>query len=252
MPAWIVPVAIGAAQITAGIIARSKAKKKAAELARNRPKYDVSPHAQEELDQAESEVGGLSSRADSAYQQLSDKQFSASLSGILRGGGDVNNVAELYGAGEEGRLRLALLNDQMRVQRLNRLSRARELNINEGDKGFMYNRDAPWKDAARATAQARKQADEMIWSGVKTAGGGVMQGVAGYSNQGGYDNYFNNTGGEYERQGFEVEGKTIYHDQSTTDYSEFDNPFPEESNIYSREMGMGASTRPGNWPIYRY
>lgn len=185
--------ATGLAKTVTGAINNKKAKKEARELEANRPKYQISDLAKKDLSLSESELagGGLSATAENAYNNLNNKQFSSSLGAILRGGGSVNNVADVFSANDEGRQRLALLSDQMRLGKIDRLSRARQQMIGEEDKAFMYNIDAPWKDKAQAASQSRQQAQKDIWGGIDTVAGAGMQYFGQQYNQKQYDNYFN-------------------------------------------------------------
>lgn len=189
----LIGAGIYAAKLTSDLIKKGKAKKKAKQLAANRPQYQENPLYQENLDLAENEVGGLSARGETAYNQLRDKQFSGSLDAILKSGGSANNVSELYGEGEEGRLRLAELNDQLRMNQIQNLMRAREMSANQGDKAWQVNVDAPWKDQAQANSEARRSAEEGIWSSVSGLGGMAMQYFGGMNNARAYNNYGNPT-----------------------------------------------------------
>jgi len=166
---------LGLAQTVAGLINNEKAKREAKELERSRPKYDISPLAQEGLDLAESELAsGMSGRAESAYKDLENRQLAGSLGTILKGGGSLNNVADVFDSSGAGRLRLAQLEDQIRMQQIENLRKSREYMVDQEDKAFMYNVDAPWKDKAQANAAAREQATKGIWNGLQTMGSGVM------------------------------------------------------------------------------
>ncbi len=201
--------AVGLAKSITGAINNKKAKKEARELEANRPKYQISDLAKKDLSLAESEVGagGLSATAENAYNNLNNKQFSASLGAILRGGGSVNNVADVFSANDEGRQRLALLSDQMRLNKIDRLSQSRKQMMEQEDKAFMYNVDAPWKDKAQAASQSRQQAQKDIWGGIDTAAGAAMGFFGNQYNQKQYDNYFNQ-GQQGGGQGNSVDNST--------------------------------------------
>lgn len=165
---------MGTAQTVVGLINSKKAKKEAAELRRTRPKYSIPGGAQDELSLSESELatGGLSAKAESAYNQLNNRQFSSSLDATLRMGGSPSQVSEIFDSSEAGRLRLVQLNDEMRMQKINNLIASRRYMTEQKDKQFEFNEWMPWADRAQANAEARKNAENMIWSGVDTAGAG--------------------------------------------------------------------------------
>lgn len=177
MPAPLIPLALAAAQTITGFINKGKAKKTAEELEATRPKYQINNLFQDDLDLSESELanGGLSSRAETAYNNLNNQQFSSSLDAILKSGGSVNNIADVFGENEEGRQRLALLNDQARVGHIERLMRSRRAMAEQEDKKFEFNEWRPWADKARANADARTGADEQIWGGLKSGAATGMQ-----------------------------------------------------------------------------
>lgn len=186
-------VAANAAQMIAGIVNAKKTKDIAKELERTRPEYEISDLAQQDLDLAESELasGGLSSRAETAYNNLNNQQFSSSLGAILRGGGSVNNVADLYGENQEGRTRLALLNDQMRVQQIGNLMKTRQMMRDEQDKEWQVNDFSPWKDKQKANAEARAQAQNQLWGGIAGVANAGINFASGAYDQKQYDKYFN-------------------------------------------------------------
>lgn len=168
---------IGAAKIGVGLINKSKANKKAAELERNRPKYAESKYAQEGLRLAESELStGMSGEAKNAYEQGNDRALSTSLDAILKGGGSSNNVAQVFDASQQGRQRLALMKENLRLNQINNVVRAQQFSEDEREKAFKFNQYAPWADQSQATAQARTGAEGQIWEGVNTAGSAIMRG----------------------------------------------------------------------------
>lgn len=188
--------AAGIAQIVSGAVNSRKSKKIAKELERTRPQYEISELAGQDLSLAESELasGGLSATAENAYNNLNNKQFSASLGALLRGGGGVNNVADLYGNTEDGRLRIALLSDQMRLNKINNLMRAREMYREQQDKEFEFNKWMPWSDKAQANAQARQQAQNQLWGGIGQVASAGMGYFGQKYNEDRYDSMFGEPG----------------------------------------------------------
>lgn len=190
MPAPLIPIALGAAKAVTGLVNKRKAKREAKELERTRPKYEMSPLFQQDLDLAESELStGLSANAENAYNQLQDKQFSSSLDAILKSGGTATNVANVFGDAQEGRLRLAMLTDQMRLNKINNLMKTRGRLAEEQEKEFEFNQWRPWADKAQANAAARQGADEQIWGGIDTIGSSIMQGIDQNRQQKQFDDY---------------------------------------------------------------
>lgn len=184
--------AAGLAQTITGAINNKKAKREAEELARSRPVHTTSPEIGKNLSLAESEAasGGVSARAENAYNNLNNKQFSASLGAILRGGGSVNNVADVFGENESGRQKLALLSDDLRLKQIDRLTAARNQTAEETDKNFEFNQWMPWADKSQANAASRQQAQNNIWSGIGTIANQAQQYAGIKANDNAYANYF--------------------------------------------------------------
>lgn len=187
-----IPIALGVAKTVTSLVNKGKAKREAKELQKTRPQYDVDEGYGQNVSLAESNLQGLSDSAENAYNQLADKQFSSSLDAILKSGGTATNVADVYGQGEEGRLRLAQLSDQMRMNQVNSLMRSREALADQNEKAWQINQFAPWQDRAQANAQARQGAEEGIWSGLQTAGAGAMQFIDQQAQQKQQNQYFTN------------------------------------------------------------
>jgi hypothetical protein len=188
--------AVGIAKTVTNLVNAGKAKKEAKELARTRPQYKVDKGYGQNLSLAESNLQGLSDTAENAYNQLQDKQFSSSLDAILKSGGTASNVADVYGQGEEGRLRLAQLNDQMRMSQINNVMQSRQQMADQNDKAFEFNQWRPWADKSQANAQARQGAEEGIWNGIQTVGSAGMQFADQTNANNQYEKYLKTIGGK--------------------------------------------------------
>lgn len=170
-----IQASLGGIESVIGLINSGKAKKEADLLKRTRPKYEISPEAKQGLALTESELAnGISAKAEKAYNDISDRQFSTSLDAILKSGGSGNNIADVYSGNQQGRQNLALMKDQLRMNQVQNLLNQQRYIQEQEDKQWQVNVDAPWKDAAQANAAARKQAQAMIWNGVgQVASGGL-------------------------------------------------------------------------------
>lgn len=179
MPA-LIGAGVGLAQTVTGLINSGKAKKRAAELERNRPLLKDSQFLDDQLNLAKSEManGGLSGRSQQIYDQGNDRSLSASLNAILKGGGDVNNVADVFDRSAEGRSRLALLNDNLRLSNINNLVNAQNASENFRQQQFGLNEYSPWKDKVAANGAARTAAQGQIWSGIGQMGSAAISAFA--------------------------------------------------------------------------
>lgn len=165
----------GALEGVLGLSAADKAKKEAAVLAATRPKYTVNPNVQSEVSLAQSELSnGMSADAETAYNEGIDRDLSTTLDALLKSGGSPNNIAETFDNSEIGRQKLAMMKDNLRLNHVNSLVSAYRNQTDETDKAFLYNIDAPWKDAAQANAAARENANKQVFGGLNTAGSGLM------------------------------------------------------------------------------
>lgn len=165
---------VGLVDTAIGLIDAHKAKKEAAILAKERPVRQISPEVTKNLGLTESELaGGMGAAATKAYNDAVDREQAGSISAILRGGGSVNSISDVYGAGEEGRQRLATITNQLRLNQISNLMKARETMTNEEDKNFLFNKWAPYADRAQAVGQERQAANKQIFSGLQTLAGGV-------------------------------------------------------------------------------
>lgn len=169
-------ITLGTAQTISGLVNAKKTKKEAAILAKTRPTLGRDALADENLALTKSDLAkGMSSKAEAAYNDIADRDFSASLSSILKGGGNLNSIGEIYGSKEEGRQRLAIMKDNLRLSQINNEINASKAVSERNDQQFEYNIDAPWKDKAQANAAARQQAQSQIWNGLQSITGAAMQ-----------------------------------------------------------------------------
>lgn len=169
------PVAGAVSLIELGIGEANKAQSKAeaATLSASRPKVGLNS---DELNLAESELQqGVSARAERAYEMQSNKGLSGSLSALLKGGGNLNSVGDLYANADEGRQRLTMLNENTRLNNIQNLISAIRNNVSEQQKQFEFNEWMPWADKAQANAQQRVGADAQVSAGMQGIGSAAMQ-----------------------------------------------------------------------------
>lgn len=192
MPApLLIPAVLGAAQAGVALLKGDKAKDEAKRLAASRPKQEASPYIDDQLSLAQSELSsGMSGATETAYEEGLSRDLSSSLNTILQGGGDVNNVAQIFDRSAVGRQRLSMMKENLRLNQINNLSTAQAAAENERQQRFQFNEVAPWMDAAKANAGARQGAENMLWSGLQTAAGaatGMLQGAQAKNDM---NNYF--------------------------------------------------------------
>ena len=174
----IATAAIGFGTAAVGFFKEKSAEKTAKKLAANRPTLKDSPYMNDQLSLAESQLStGMSADAKATYEQDMDRSLSSSLQAVLKGGGNPNNIGEIFASDTQGRQRLALMKDNLRLANIDRLTRAQDAAEELREKQFQVNVDAPWKDSAQATAASRQGAENMMWSGLSTGVAGIMKGA---------------------------------------------------------------------------
>lgn len=191
MPAALIPAVLGAAQTAAGLLKSGIAKNEAEQLAASRPKLGNSPYLKDNLSLAKSELAsGMSGEAENAFEQGISRDLSTSLDTILKSGGDVNNVAEIFDRSQTGRQRLALMKENLQLAQINNLANAYNASENERLQQFQVNDLAPWMDKAQSVAATRQGAENMIWSGLQTAGSAIAGMMQNQEAQNDYNSYF--------------------------------------------------------------
>lgn len=176
----IAMAAIAAGSAIAGAAQKAKAKKEAARLAASRPELSVSPYVTDQVRLAESELSrGMTSSSRTAYDEALDRDFSSSIDAVLRGGGSLGNIADIYGADVEGRSRMSMMEDNLRLQQIQNLMSAQGTGENFRQQQFQFNQWAPWADMSKATSAAREAADKQMWSGISSFGQ-AAGGIANY------------------------------------------------------------------------
>lgn len=174
----IIGGAEGAGQLISGIFQKSKAKK----IARKniRPVYDIQQPILDNQALAESRASeGLSDSAKQAYTTNADRGISASIDAILKGGGTVNNIADIYDTYQSGIGKMALVDEEMRAKNIKELITQNNTLAAEKDKQWQVNTFAPYADKAQAAAVLSKQGSDNIWKGINTIGSTAMSALEG-------------------------------------------------------------------------
>ncbi len=157
-------------KIGKGAADSAQAKSEAEQLKNSRPVYNISPESTNELNLAESELQqGIGARAERAYTNQLDKTTANSLSALLRGGGNLNSVGDIFANAQDGMSRLAMLNENTRLNQINNLITANRNMTDQRDKQFMYNQDQWWKNDAQANAAFRQNSANELMNGVNGA-----------------------------------------------------------------------------------
>lgn len=121
---------------------------------------------------------GLSDESRMMYEQQANRGLSDSLDTLLKVGGGVNSVSDLYSTYQDKGMELANFNDQIKFRNQQMLLNQNEKMANELDKQYQLNVLDPWKDEKQAIAELRTVARNDLNAGIAGASNAIM-GVAG-------------------------------------------------------------------------
>jgi len=168
-----VQAGIGLAESVASLINQGKEKQEARRLAANRPQIGVDPLVNQGLDFAENELGSNLTSGERAYNTLNNGQFSSSIGASLKSGASPNSIGAIYGNSEDGRLRLATMRDNLRLNQINNYVQASNAKQNANQTEFLVDKLGPYKDEVAANAAARQGSQLQLSQGLNTFGSAI-------------------------------------------------------------------------------
>jgi hypothetical protein len=110
---------------------------------------------------------GLSEGAKQAMITNSDRQFSAGITDLLRAGGNLNNIGDLYEGNQAALRALALVEAYIQY--------GLQAKANEDRDQFMLNKWVPQRDTAQLIAELSKNGMTNLWKGIDTMGSGAIK-----------------------------------------------------------------------------
>ena len=166
-------VVVGGAQIAIGASQKSKAKKIARK--NKRPAFEIPQAVLDNQNLLESRAAtGLSDASKQLYSSATDRQLTAAIDAMLRGGSTVGNISELYAANQGNVGRMALIDQEARdanvkayIEGGNTLA-GFQLGKWQTDKWGVY------ADNAQAAAALSEQGANNINKGVGTIGSAAV------------------------------------------------------------------------------
>jgi hypothetical protein len=136
-----------------------------------RPEYHIPENVTDVLDFTKSRASsGLSDATKQTYTQDAERGASMGIDAILKGGGNVNNIADLYGAYDSGISKMSVIDEQLRSQNVKNMMDANMTYADEKDKEWQLNTFDPWADKKQMAGTLHKQASDNFW---KAFGGQV-------------------------------------------------------------------------------
>lgn len=186
--------AAGVAQAVSGMFQNAKAKKIAAK--NPRPKYYIPKAVKDNQSLIESKAGqGMSDAARNTFIQEQERGLTAGIEAILKGGGSVNNIADIYGNYSSGVARMSIIDDEMRAANIRNMIAQNNEMASFKDKEWQINVFAPYADKAQAAAALKKQGSDNLWKGINT----VTSAAANYATSEMYQNESDRVFGEQKR-----------------------------------------------------
>ena len=158
---------------------KAQAKKKEKE-AGQRPVYNIQEPTLKNQFMAENLAQqGMADESRMMYEQQANRGLSESLDALLKVGGGVNSVSDLYSTYQDKNAELATLNDQIKFRNQQILANQNQQLSNEMDKVYSLNKLDPWKDQQQAVAELRTMAQADMQGGIS---GATQAGLAFSSN----------------------------------------------------------------------
>lgn len=173
MSAAIASAAIGAVgagyKIYQGISQNSAANKLQRGLVR--PMYSIQPQYYNNQSLAENQAQeGLSEDAKNYYGDQANAGLSAGISGILQGGGDVNNINSLYDKYNTGNRAIATQDSQLKNDNIRYLVDRNKDLAGQQTQQWAINQYEPYKDTATAISGLRGASGQNISGGISELG----------------------------------------------------------------------------------
>ncbi len=157
-------------------IAKSQKAKKIAK-ANMRPTYNVNPEIAQNQQLAASLAGsGFSDATKTLATQTNERNVSQSLDAIMRGGGGVNQVADIYANNQDFLLKLASEDARLQQNNITQFLNANSALGQEEQTAWNVNKYGPYADNAQLVAQLRQESMQALGKGIQ----GAEQGASNY------------------------------------------------------------------------
>jgi len=178
-------MAVAAYNIFGGMVNTSKANAEGNYLERTKPVKKTSQFDRDALNMAGSDLAnGMSAETEQAYDDTDARGLSSSISAILKGGGSVNNIADMYGNSLQGRQQMAIVRENMRMKKMETYLSELDTVAEEEEKNWLVNDYGPHINKLKAVGEAKKAAAAQTAKGLDSLGGS-MGGMGGGGGTGG-------------------------------------------------------------------
>lgn len=124
---------------------------------------------------------GLNESSKQDFLTNNDRNLSSSIDAILKGGGSVNNISDLYDNNQGVLRRLAVADQEMQARNMQTYFAMLDKKQQEDSDQFFLNQYAPYQDKAALAASLAQQGQENLWKGINAIGGSAMNMMASKS-----------------------------------------------------------------------
>lgn len=168
----VLGMAVAAYNIFGGLIKGSQANAEGNFLEKTKPVKKTSQFDRDALNLTGSNLeNGLSAETEQAYDDSEDRALSTSISASLKSGGSANNIGDIYGNTAEGRQKLAVIRDNIRMQNVDKYLAQLDNMAQEEEKNWLVNEYGPYINKVKAVGEAKKAAAEQTAKGLDSIGG---------------------------------------------------------------------------------
>lgn len=122
---------------------------------------------------------GLSDESQALYDASTDRTMGASIDAILRGGGNVNTISDIYDTATADAGKVAMLNEEVRQKNAQQYLLASEEYAQQEDKRWQINQWAPYKDRVQAIAELKAQGEKNKQAGLNSIVSAFNNGATG-------------------------------------------------------------------------
>lgn len=176
----VLGMAVAAYNIFGGMINTSKANAEAKFLESTKPVKKTSQYDRDALNLTQSDlVNGMSAETEQAYDDTDARGLSSSISALLKSGGSVNNISDMYGNSLQGRQQMAVVRENMRQKKVESYLSELDTMAEEEEKSWLVNDYGPYINKLKAVGEAKKAAAEQTAKGLDSLGGSGMGGMSG-------------------------------------------------------------------------
>lgn len=170
---WVA-VGIGVGTLAYGVGKDISANNKAKKTLKERPVYKIQdPNFRSKTIAENNAQQGLSDESLQIQEDNANAGLSQSLDVLMKSGGGVNSVSDIYNNFNENVRNLTLVDDQTRFRNQQALISANTMMSDELDKSFQLNQFAPWMDKMQKTAQDKATAQNMQMAGISMASNAI-------------------------------------------------------------------------------